>query len=304
MREPCYTLSLPGFSNKEEIVLAFLTDLHQEAFDPLLDSLDHHQPDGILFAGDLLRGRGLTRGQVARAMEEDLLPLMEALVKRGPTIFSLGNHDQYLSAQDLRRLEETGACLVAESFTERWGLKIGGLSSGQVALFRRDPASVLARERSFLNQKFYFLRRLISRPKKEAPPNLDFLEAFSNQPGCKLLLCHHPEYWPKIEAYPIALTLSGHAHGGQIRLPFTKGRGLYAPGQGFFPRFSGGLYEGGRGKLLVSRGLSNTARPLPRLGNPTELVYIRLLAAQGGEDAPDRPAFEKGRALPYNKKEE
>lgn len=304
MREPCYTLSLPGFSNKEEIVLAFLTDLHQEAFAPLLDSLDHHQPDGILFAGDLLRGRGLTRGQVARAMEEDLLPLMEALVKRGPTIFSLGNHDQYLSAQDLRRLEETGACLVAESFTERWGLKIGGLSSGQVALFRRDPAFVLARERSFLSQKLYFLRRLTSRPKKEAPPDLDFLEAFSNQPGCKLLLCHHPEYWPKIQAYPIALTLSGHAHGGQIRLPFTKGRGLYAPGQGFFPRFSGGLYEGSRGKLLVSRGLSNTARPLPRLGNPTELVYIRLLAAQGGEDDLFRLAFEKGRALPYNKKEE
>ena len=68
---------------------------------------------------------------------------------------------------------------------------------------------------------------------------------------------------------PIDLTLSGHAHGGQIRL---LGQGLFAPGQGVLPRYTSGVYEG---RLIVSRGLANTTF-VPRLFNPTEMVYIHL----------------------------
>ena len=73
----------------------------------------------------------------------------------------------------------------------------------------------------------------------------------------------------------IDLTLSGHAHGGQIRL---FGQGLYAPGQGVFPRLTGGFYDGGR--LLVSRGMTNTVR-IPRIGNPCELVMIEISPQDG-----------------------
>ena len=71
----------------------------------------------------------------------------------------------------------------------------------------------------------------------------------------------------------IDLVLSGHAHGGQIRL---LGRGLYAPGQGILPAYTGGLHSGPHGKLLISRGLSNTALPVPRLFNPPEIVAADL----------------------------
>ena len=84
------------------------------------------------------------------------------------------------------------------------------------------------------------------------------------------LLCHHPEYWPRyVRDLPVDLTLSGHAHGGQIRL---FGQGLFAPGQGLFPRYTSGVHEG---RLVISRGLANTTR-IPRLFNPTELVCVHL----------------------------
>ncbi|MBQ3816071.1 MAG: metallophosphoesterase, partial [Clostridia bacterium] len=60
-------------------------------------------------------------------------------------------------------------------------------------------------------------------------------------PGFHILLCHHPEYWePLVHGRRIELTVSGHAHGGQWRI---FGRGVYAPGQGLFPRYTSGLYR-------------------------------------------------------------
>ena len=96
------------------------------------------------------------------------------------------------------------------------------------------------------------------------------VESLARRQGYRVLLCHHPEYYDGlIKPYDIPLTLSGHTHGGQWRL---GGRGVYAPGQGFRPRYDGGLFEN---RLIVSRGLSNTTW-IPRFGNPREWALIRL----------------------------
>ena len=88
-------------------------------------------------------------------------------------------------------------------------------------------------------------------------------------PSPRLLLCHHPEYYPDyIRGTDIELTVSGHAHGGQWSI---FGRGVFAPGQGLFPKYTAGVYDGGR--LVVSRGVTNTVR-IPRFFNPTEIVVI------------------------------
>lgn len=73
--------------------------------------------------------------------------------------------------------------------------------------------------------------------------------------------------------YPFDLILSGHTHGGQVRLPFING--LYAPNQGIFPRYGGGLYKHNETTHIISRGLSVMRFP-PRIGNPPELVIITL----------------------------
>ena len=92
-----------------------------------------------------------------------------------------------------------------------------------------------------------------------------------------ILLSHHPEYWglrePMLRKRKIDLVLSGHAHGGQIRI---FGQGLYSPGQGPFPKYTGGLFRGPYGCMIVSRGTTNTAAMVPRLFNPPEIAVIEL----------------------------
>lgn len=90
----------------------------------------------------------------------------------------------------------------------------------------------------------------------------------------KILLAHMPQFIKNYSECGYSLVLSGHAHGGQWRLPFIK-RGLYSPGQGLFPRYSAGLYTEGGAKMIVSRGLGNSEFPL-RLFNRPELVSVTL----------------------------
>ena len=100
-----------------------------------------------------------------------------------------------------------------------------------------------------------------------AYPETGWLDDFAGQEGFHILLSHQPEYYPFIPNN-IELMLSGHAHGGQIRL-FR--RGLFAPGQGWYPKYTKGKYDN---RLIISAGLSNTASPIPRLFNPTEVVFV------------------------------
>ena len=88
-----------------------------------------------------------------------------------------------------------------------------------------------------------------------------------------VLLAHRPEYIDSYAAGGADLVLSGHAHGGQIRLPFIGG--LAAPGQGLFPKYDAGLYTVGGSDMIVSRGLGNSLFPL-RVNNRPEIVMITL----------------------------
>lgn len=92
-----------------------------------------------------------------------------------------------------------------------------------------------------------------------------------------ILLSHRPDFHAYYRESGFDLVLCGHAHGGQIRTKFING--VYAPGQGLFPKYAGGLYQLGKTKMIVGRGLVQNS--LPRWGNPPELVYIRLEKENG-----------------------
>jgi len=96
------------------------------------------------------------------------------------------------------------------------------------------------------------------------------LSALTDASRLNLALAHRPELYPIYADTDVDVVLSGHAHGGQIRL---FGRGVYAPQQGLFPRFDAGQYEIGRSILHVSRGLGNTI-PFPRVFNTPELNVL------------------------------
>lgn len=157
-----------------------------------------------------------------------------------PVFCSLGNHETGYFGDIRQRILKTGATLLDNEFTEFKGVNIGGLTSGYFYNPRGDK------------------------------PNLEFLEEFSKVQGFKILLSHQPEYYAKyIRQLPIELTLSGHAHGGQWRF---FGRGVYAPGQGLFPKYTRGAYEK---RLIVSSGIGNPSI-VPKINNPPEILKINL----------------------------
>ncbi len=89
-----------------------------------------------------------------------------------------------------------------------------------------------------------------------------------------IILSHRPEKTDLYARLPFDLILSGHAHGGQVRIPFLL-NGLFAPNQGFFPKIAGGIYEYHGKTHIVSRGVSYNLS-LPRVFNPPEIVVITL----------------------------
>ncbi|MEY8352981.1 metallophosphoesterase [Lachnospiraceae bacterium 54-53] len=97
-----------------------------------------------------------------------------------------------------------------------------------------------------------------------------------------ILLSHRPELFDVYAANNMDLILSGHAHGGQVRLPFAGG--LLAPNQGFFPEYSEGVHEKAQSSMVVNRGLGNSVIPL-RVNNRPELVIVTLKAS----NPPSRP---------------
>jgi predicted MPP superfamily phosphohydrolase len=234
------------------VSIALLADLHEKDFS-FLSGL--YPVDLIAIAGDILYGSAPEDGSSASLRA---IPFLSACSSKAPTYLSLGNHEWMLDREDLALIEENGVTVLDNRWVSREGLCIGGLSSGIYTDYQRFRTS---------KQERYPLREVSHR--KEAPmPETDWLSAYEKQPGFKILLSHHPEYWKFLEKRPIDLVLSGHAHGGQIRL---FGHGLFAPGQGWWPELTSGVHDG---RLVISRGLSNTAPLVPRLFNPTQIVYL------------------------------
>lgn len=92
--------------------------------------------------------------------------------------------------------------------------------------------------------------------------------------GLKIVLSHYPEIFEaEYSKYNFHIMFSGHAHGGQVRIPIVK-RGLIAPGQGFFPKYTEGIH-GNKNKLIISRGLGNSTK-ITRLFNRPEIVNVKI----------------------------
>ena len=221
------------FSAKEKmnVSFAFVSDLHNCPNGPILDAISSMDVDAILVGGDFIHNNFIC---------EQGFEFLSAASKMLPTFCSLGNHEMRYLGDLRKRISKTGTILLDNDFVSFKGISIGGLTSG----------------------RFY--------PENQNQPNVDFLTEFSQLSGFKLLLCHHPEYYPKyIKDLPIDLTLSGHAHGGQWRF---FGMGIYAPGQGIFPKYTSGVYEK---RLVVSRGLGNLYL-VPKINNPPEILKIKI----------------------------
>lgn len=170
---------------------------------------------------------------------KNALELVAALSKEYPVLFAAGNHELRNVGYDTFKpeLEAAGACVLDDCPRNMLGLTVIGLKSS-----------------SLKNDKMF--------------------EVDTGGEGYKIALAHYPHFLEKYEKAGYDLVLSGHAHGGQWRIPFIR-RGIYAPGQGLFPKYTDGMHTAGKTKMIISRGLGNSEFPL-RLNNCPELVVINL----------------------------
>ncbi len=238
-----YTLPAPL---KKTCRAALLSDLHTKIPEGLLETIASHKPDIITIAGDLIDCRTETEDHALCSAEgfEAMLHFLKNLAALAPVFYAGGNHD-ILSKEQKARIARTGVRFLDNESACFGDLTIGGLSSG-------------------------YGNKIQSRWAKTPPPDLSFLDRFEKLGGCKLLLSHHPEYYPcYLRERDIDFIFSGHAHGGQWRF---FGRGVFAPGQGLFPRYTAGVHEK---RLVISRGLGNHTI-IPRLFNPLELIFVTL----------------------------
>ena len=248
MKETFYNVNAP-------LKIALLADLHNHPCPQAIDCLHRQKPDIICIAGDMVDGH--TLGGIEK--QTHALTSLTECVNIAPTFMSLGNHEQVLTGSDFATIRDTGVVLLDNSWVEKDGLVLGGLSSGYMknTIPDEDAAPLSTR----------LSKEKMASPENSVPsPDTAWLANFAKVDGYKILLCHHPEYISLIPP-TVNLVLSGHAHGGQIRF---FGHGLYAPDQGWFPKLTSGVHDG---RLVISRGLSNPFH-VPRIFNPYEVVYI------------------------------
>lgn len=228
------------------IRIAQISDLHNAQFGKnncrLIKKLNRIKPDLIVITGDLIDSRR-TNFPIA-------LSFARQAVTIAPTYYIPGNHEVRIS--DIN------------SFYQK-------LVSAGITLLH-DESTLIYRSDAFIR-----LAGLIDAnartvdPKQETKDAID--HAVPKDSVYTVLLSHCPKYFEIYAASGADLVLTGHVHGGQIRLPFIGG--LYAPGQGLFPKYDAGLFTKGHTYMIISRGLGNSLFPL-RFYNRPEIVITRL----------------------------
>jgi predicted MPP superfamily phosphohydrolase len=237
-------------SSFDGFTIVHISDLHNAEFgnnqSRLLNAVKNASPDLIAITGDLIDSR---RTDVAKAME-----FISGAVKIAPVYYITGNHESRTSeyAKLKEQMTKAGVVILNDEGTK---IKRGKASIHLLGL--NDP--------DFTETDDAY--------ESAAMINAKLKDMLSVSNEYTILLSHRPELFDVYAANNIDLVLSGHAHGGQFRLPFIGG--LVAPNQGLFPKYSEGVYEKNQTKMIVSRGLGNSIIPV-RINNRPELVVITL----------------------------
>lgn len=250
--------SIPKSFNNFKIV--HLSDIHNDYYgyklENLVSKIEKESPDIIVITGDLVDAQ--------KYNVENTLGFVESIKNIAPIYFVYGNHDIAINGDAhykrmVEQLKEKGIIFMN---IESDSIIRGGDSINILGI--QDPSTVYSIE-DFNN---------IYSTEEKVRLMLDkVVENKTNKESFTILLSHRPEFINIYKEYEVDLVLSGHAHGGQFRIPFLGG--IYAPGQGFFPKYTAGLHEENDTKLIISRGLGNSRLPV-RIFNTPELVSITL----------------------------
>lgn len=233
-----------------------ISDLHNAKFgkdnQKLVDRIRECEPDMIVLTGDIVDSN---HTNVDRAVQ-----FVDEIVKICPVYYVTGNHEYWLEASEydelMSGLTGAGAVILDDQVVEisrgdakfrLVGLDDRSLSDGTLGTLLNDQAG----------------------QKEETADNEN-----SEKKEFTVVLAHEPQYFARYAGTGVDLVLSGHAHGGQFRLPFVGG--IVAPDQGFLPEYTAGEYYMNGTEMIVSRGLGNSVIPV-RLFNYPEIVCVELV---------------------------
>lgn len=254
-----YIASSPKIHLPDGRKIIFLSDLHNQIYDEdnnkLLEAVRNESPDLILIGGDMLIG-------INGYSYESALRFVGRLPKICPVYYANGNHEQRmkecpgeyeLSYADYRKeLKEAGVIFLEnETRSIDWdGVKVH-LTGLEI------PMSCYKHlKKHGLNQR-----------------EIEARIGTCDEPGYHILLAHNPLYMEAYKKWGADLILSGHLHGGVVRIPGVAG--VIAPNLTLFPRYSGGIYIEGEQRIVVSKGLgTHTIRV--RLFNKAEVISLKI----------------------------
>ncbi|OEC03409.1 phosphoesterase [Lysinibacillus sphaericus] len=230
-------------ANFDGLRIVQVSDLHDALFgnnqQKLIAKVKDTNPDYIFITGDVIDSNRYDLKQSLQAVK--------GLVELADVYYVLGNHEVASNkvSEIYEALSSLGVHVMANESTvlERDGERLAIIGI-------EDP--------------------LMGRSTEEM---LELATAYVPEEMLKLLLAHRPEVFSTYVNQGIDLVFSGHAHGGQVRIPGMGG--LVAPGQGLFPKFTAGFYEEERTKMVVSRGLGNSSVPY-RIFNLPEIIVMDL----------------------------
>lgn len=224
-----------------------VADLQNKVFgknqEPILHKIEQSAPDIIVLTGDLL---DRNRTDVDAAMK-----FIKEIVNFAPVYFVSGNHEH--QSGEWERLSDE----MVEA-----GVTI--LNNGKSIIQRKgDTITLLGLADKRVNQHYDKILHTLM---------------VGQEDSFNILLSHRPELFEAYVAEGVDLVFTGHAHGGQIRIPFLK-QGIFAPHQGFFPQYTEGMHEKDGTVMVVSRGLGNSTFPI-RMFNRPELIELTLRMEQ------------------------
>lgn len=228
------------------VKIALLTDLHGSWYGKeqreLIKAIDREQPDVVLLGGDIFDDN------VSYRESEETISILS---KKYRCYYVTGNHEFWSEdIENILSIIRSYGVTVLQGDTET--VEINGQKINICGVDDPDgtPGGTISKQLLQIEEK-------------------------RNKDYYSILLSHRPEFYDTYRLYQYDLVLSGHAHGGQWRLPGII-NGLFAPNQGLFPEYAGGLYEYEGGALVVSRGLDRWGIKLPRIFNRPELVVIEV----------------------------
>lgn len=256
-----YKIESKEIACDQEIVVAFLTDLHNqtegEDGDHLLSMLDTYRPDLVLVGGDVLIGK-------KDYPIDPAIAFMEKLSKKYRVYYANGNHEARIEKHPEiygnmgKRYEDAMDNLpLTRVRNQKAKVTLGNVP---ICIYGFDP------------EERFFQKGLREKGMQEA---LEKTFGMPEKEGVSILLAHNPRYQKEYLSWGATVTLCGHYHGGVMML--GKKRGVITPDFRLFSRQCGGMESAGDSRMIVSAGLGEHTIPL-RIHNPRELTIVRLIA--------------------------